>query len=61
MPYQQGAPFVPKTTSKQMPNMMPMDNNMPPVMQGEEDRGFGGESSLYSPQRGGPQYANPLY
>ena len=41
--------------------MMPMDNNMPPLVQGEEDCGCGGESRLYSPQPGGPQYANPLY
>ncbi len=41
--------------------MMPMDNNMPPLIQGEEDCGCGGESRLYSPQPGGPQYANPLY
>ncbi|PEK46344.1 spore coat protein, partial [Bacillus toyonensis] len=61
MPYQQGAPFGPQYTSMPNPNMMPMDNNMPPLVQGEEDCGCGGESRLYSPQPGGPQYANPLY
>ncbi|MFJ7764501.1 spore coat assembly protein ExsA, partial [Bacillus toyonensis] len=61
MPYQQGAPFGPQYTSMPNPNMMPMDNNMPPLIQGEEDCGCGGESRLYSPQPGGPQYANPLY
>ncbi|MFK2796229.1 peptigoglycan-binding protein LysM, partial [Bacillus cereus] len=53
--------FGPQYTSMPNPNMMPMDNNMPPLVQGEEDCGCGGESRLYSPQPGGPQYANPLY
>ncbi|MED1565889.1 spore coat assembly protein ExsA, partial [Bacillus paramycoides] len=61
MPYQQGAQVAPQYTSMPNPNMMPMDNNMPPLVQGEEDCGCGGESRLYSPQPGGPQYANPLY
>ena len=53
MPYQQGAPFEPQYTSMPNTNMMPMDNNMPPLVQGEEDCGCGGESRLYSPQPGG--------
>ncbi|MEH7460364.1 peptigoglycan-binding protein LysM, partial [Bacillus sp. JJ1127] len=60
MPYPQGAPIASQYAS--MPNIMPMENNMPPMMPEEEDCGCGGEErTLYSPQPGGPQYARPLY
>ena len=67
MLHMQGVPMAPSPMPMYNPqyapmsDQMPMDNNIPSVMSGEEDCGCDEPRTLFSPQPGAPYYPNYSY